>query len=255
MSLRPIGDDDLNAFVDHQLDESRRAEVAAYLARHPDIAARVERDAGQRDALRAALDPVAAEPVPTRLNLAHLARPAANLPARPWRNVAAALSLVLLGGAGGWFLHQPPPAEGIAALAREAAASFAVYAPDRIQPVEMRAENLPALVAWAGAHMPRPPRIPDLAGSGYRLMGGRIVPTDHGAGLMLMYDDDRGTRLVMLARPMAVDQDRRMIPHNDDRVAGWSWATGGMGYSLVGAVEAERLHPLADEIRRQTGKV
>lgn len=255
MSLRPIGDDDLNAFIDHQLDDRRRAEVSAYLARHPEIAARVENHAAQRDALRVALDPVAAEPVPTRLNLAHLTRPAANANARPWRNVAAAVSLVLFGGAGGWFLHQPSPTEGVAALAREASASFAVYAPDRIQPVEMRADNLPALVAWAGAHMPRAPRIPDLAGSGYRLMGGRIVPTDHGAGLMLMYDDDRGTRLVMLARPMAVDQNRRMVPHSDDKVAGWSWAVDGMGYSLVGALDAERLHPLADEIRRQTGRV
>ncbi|WP_199286115.1 anti-sigma factor family protein [Paracoccus suum] len=160
-----------------------------------------------------------------------------------------------MGGFGGWSLHGHASPEGVEAIAQEAADSFAVYSPDRIQPVEMRADGLPALVAWAGAHLPRAPAIPDLAASGYRLMGGRIVPTPHGAGLMLMYDDDRGTRLVMLTRPMSVDQDKLMAPHARNGVAGWSWATGGMGYSLVGAVNAERLHPLADEVRRQVERV
>ena len=251
MTRRPITDDELHAYIDGQLDDARRAEVAAYLAAHPDLAARMQDYAAQRGALRAALDPVADEPLPSRLNLAHIARPAA--PARgAWlRNLAAALALLSVGGIGGWALHPSPAADGIAALAREAADSFAVYSPDRIQPVEMRADDLDALRAWSGAHMPRPPEIPDLAPAGFRLMGGRIVPTPHGAGLMVMYDDDRGTRLVMLTRPMAADNGPRMVSNTQGDVAGWSWTAAGMGYSLVGPLDPDRLHPLADEVRRQ----
>ena len=40
MTRRPITDDELHAYIDGQLDDARRAEVAAYLAAHPELAAR-----------------------------------------------------------------------------------------------------------------------------------------------------------------------------------------------------------------------
>ena len=59
------------------------------------------------------------------------------------------------------------------------------------------------------------------------------------------------SRLVMLTRPMAVDQTRTMTPHSQGKVDGWAWASNGMGYSLVGSLPSEALHPLADDIRKQ----
>ncbi len=82
-------------------------------------------------------------------------------------------------------------------------------------------------------------------------MGGRVVPTEHGPAAMVMYDDDRGTRLVLLARPMAVDQNAPMSPHAQGGVSGFAWADRGLGYSLVGSAPANALHPIADDARRQ----
>ncbi len=82
-------------------------------------------------------------------------------------------------------------------------------------------------------------------------MGGRIVATEHGPAALFMYDDDHGTRLVMLARPMAVDANAPMVPHAKDGVNGFSWSDNGLGYSLVGTPATETLHPIADEARRQ----
>jgi anti-sigma factor RsiW len=144
-----------------------------------------------------------------------------------------------------------PPTEGVVALAREASDSFATYASDKIRPVELRADNMVELVDWATERMGQKPVLPDLSKSGFRLMGGRVVSTPHGAGLMLMYDNDQGTRLVMLTRPMVVDQTRTMTPHSQGKVDGWAWASNGMGYSLVGSLPSEALHPLADDVRRQ----
>ena len=64
MTQRPITEDDLHAYVDHALAPERRAEVATYLDDHPDIAGRIAGFANQRDALRAALAPIADEPLP-----------------------------------------------------------------------------------------------------------------------------------------------------------------------------------------------
>ena len=82
-------------------------------------------------------------------------------------------------------------------------------------------------------------------------MGGRVVPTAHGPAAMFMYDDDRGDRLVVLTRPMTSDQNAPMAPLSGEGVAGFSWADGGVGYSLVGPPAATSLRPLANEIRKQ----
>jgi anti-sigma factor RsiW len=66
-----------------------------------------------------------------------------------------------------------------------------------------------------------------------------------------MYDDDRGTRLVMLTRLMAVDQNTPMSPDSRGSVTGFTWAAKGVGYSLVGRVSPEILHRIADDVRRQ----
>ncbi|KXO72935.1 anti-sigma factor family protein [Brucella anthropi] len=253
MTSKPITEDDLHAYVDGRLDETRSAEVLAYLDKHPDLAGRFTSYSSQRGLLRTTFDPVADEPVPTQLNLRHMIVTRRERRVSALRVAAAAAVLLAVGGSGGWFMRDmmAPQNEGVVALAREASDSFATYAADRVRPVEVRSNNKLELVDWATERMGRKPVLPDLSKSGYRLMGGRVVSTPHGAGLMLMYDNDQGTRLVMLTRPMAVDQTRTMTPHSQGKVDGWAWASNGMGYSLVGSLPSEALHPLADDIRRQ----
>lgn len=253
MTDRPITEDELHAYVDGRLDIVRNAEVSIYLEKHPDIAARFASYAVQRNILRTVFDPFAEEPVPTRLNVKHMIAARRQNRASSWRFTAAAVVLLFVGGSGGWFIRDrmAPPNEGVAALAREASASYTTYASDRIRPVELRADNAVELVDWATERLGRKPVLPDLSKSGYRLMGGRIVSSPHGAGLMLMYDNDRGTRLVMLTRPMIADAEKTMTPHSEGLVDGWSWASRGMGYSLVGTLSSEALHPVADDIRKQ----
>lgn len=251
MTLRPINEDDLQALVDERLDPARRVEVDAYLTSNPEARARIERlrDLG-RD-LRAAFSPVMAEPVPAQLNLAHLVE-ARRRPQIPARQAAAAAVLLILGGLGGWGLHgafAPIPA-GVDALAQEASANFAVYAPDRLRPVEIAASDRDELVRWFSTRLDRKVGVPDLSSAGYRLMGGRLVATPHGPAGLLMYDDRHGTRLVMLMRPMAEPGDAPMREHRSGTAIGYAWAQDGLGYSLVGRTDPATLHPLANEIRR-----
>lgn len=253
MTDRPITEDDLHAYVDGRLDFSRSEEVSAYLEKHPEVASRFASYSKQRAILRRELDPIADEPIPTRLNLSHMIATKRQSRISNWRLAAAAVGCLFVGGSGGWSLHEltSPPTEGVVALAREATDSFETYAADRARPVELRADNMVQLVDWATERMRRKPVLPDLSKAGYRMMGGRVVSTPHGAALMLMYDNDKGTRLVMLTRPMVVDQTRTMTPHAQGTVGGWAWASDGMGYSLVGSLPSETLHVLADDIRRQ----
>jgi anti-sigma factor RsiW len=253
MNHRPITEDDLHAYVDHVLEPERQAEVAAYLVAHPDVAKHVAAFTDQRHLLRAALAPIAEEPLPAELNLLRIIERRAR-GRSPIRWAMAAMLLLSIGGLGGWSLRgaaQAPPS-GLAALAQEAAASYGVYASDRIRPVEVRASDSAQLVQWVSDRLHRPVTVPDLTTSGYRLMGGRLVATSRGPAAMFMYDDDQGSRIVLLTRPMSIaDQNAPMTPQSLDDVAGFAWADDGMGYSLIGRATSESLRPIANEVRRQ----
>ncbi|MCC8978730.1 anti-sigma factor family protein [Bradyrhizobium acaciae] len=250
MSNRPISEDDLHAYVDHALEAERQAEVAAYLEGHPDVAERVASFSDQRSMLRAALAPIAEEPLPPQLNLSRIIESKRRRPAS-FRWAIAAMLMLAIGGVGGWAIRgaTEAPTGGLAALAQEASDSYHVYASDRTRPVELRDST--ELVQWVSNRLQQPVKLPDLTKSGYRLMGGRVVPTAHGPAAMFMYDDDHGERLVVLTRPMTTDQNAPMAPHSGSDFAGFSWADGGMGYSVVGPGAAEQLKPLANEIRKQ----
>ncbi|WP_394822276.1 anti-sigma factor family protein [Pendulispora albinea] len=253
---RPISEDDLHAYVDATLESVRRIEVEAYLELHPEVAHRVDGYVRQRQALREAFAPIAEEPVPSALDLPRLieARRRAIVP--PWRFAAAAVLLLAIGGAGGWFLRGRTAAvagAGVASLAQEAADSYEVYGPDRVRPVEIHASDTAQLVAWISQRLQHPIAVPDLAPAGYRFMGGRLVATSHGPAGLFMYDDDRGTRLIMLVRPMAIEKNMPMSNHRRGSLSGIAWSKQGIGYSLVSPASDEVLHPLADEIRRQVG--
>lgn len=254
-TARPISEDDLHAYVDGALDARRQAEVSAYLAAHPDMAARVEGFARQRAMLREALGPIAQEPVPPELSLRRMLDERLASRAMPWRSAAAAAVLLIAGGAGGWFGRDwmAEPSYGLAALARDASENYQVYGPDRFRPVEMKADDSRALLDWVSRRIGQPVIAPDLSASGYRFMGGRLVATARGPAGLLMYDDDRGTRLVMLMRTMAKERTTPMSRYENGGIAGFAWAQDGVGYSVVGEMQAETLHPIADTLRRQLG--
>ena len=253
MNHRPITEDDLHAYVDHALEPERRAEVATYLDDHPDVAKRVGAFAGQRELLREALAPIAEEPLPPELNLSRIIEQRSRRPS-VIRWAMAAMLLLCIGGVSGWVARdtlQPSPG-GMVALAQEATASYNVYAPDRIRPVEVRASDSAQLVQWVSERLHRPVKVPDLTDSGYRLMGGRLVATQHGPAAMFMYEDDHGSRLVMLTRPMSsADQNAPMTSQSHGDVGGFAWADDGVGYSLVGHAAPESLRPIANEVRKQ----
>ncbi len=249
---RPIAEDDLHGHVDGALDAARSREVEAYLAAHPDVAARVEAYAAQRHGMRAALAPVAAEPVPADLGLATLIAARRRSRGVPWRAAIAAVLCLAIGGGGGWIARGLAPTD-LAALAREATTCYEVFAPDKARPVEIQAADEDQLVRWVSNRLHRPVRVPDLAGAGYRFIGGRLVATAHGPAGLYMYDDAGGGRLAIMVRPMPAEPNGAMLSHTDGSVSSFAWAEDQLGYGLVAFAPAPTLHPLADEVRRQMG--
>ena len=249
---RPVGEDDLHAFVDGRLDPGRRAAVEAWLVAHPEAAARVAADREMRDRLRARLASVADEPIPAHLRIANLAGPRRRRLPRWWPNAAAAALLLALGGAAGWVgrgsVPGPAPAEP---MTQAAVSAFRTYVVEAAHPVEVRADGSTDLVRWLSARLGRPVTVPDLRAQGFRLMGGRLLPAGDEPAAMLMYDDDRGTRLTLYSRAGSSGGRGVFRYARADDVAAFSWIDAGMSYVVTARTDEARLLRVAEAVDAQ----
>lgn len=250
---RPVGEDDLHAFVDGRLDPGRRARVEAWLAAHPEAAARVAADREVRERLRARLAPVADEPIPARLRIANLAALRRGRVPRWWPNAAAVALLLALGGAAGWAGRGAVPGPGAHAepMTQAAVSAFRTYVVEAAHPVEVRADGSTDLVRWLSARLGRPVTVPDLRAQGFRLMGGRLLPAGDEPAAMLMYDDDRGTRLTLYSRAGPTGGRGVFRYARADDVAAFSWIDAGMSYVVTARTDEARLLRVAEAVDAQ----
>jgi anti-sigma factor RsiW len=255
VSDTPVTEADIQAHADDRLPADRAAQVSAWLLSHPDEARRVASYRAQTQALRLALDPIADEPLPPALDL-HLQAQSKRPRLAGLRHVAVAAGaagLLAVGGASGWAIRgwSVPPVAGTAALAREAAASYTVYANDPTRPIEVAASQGPALDRWFSARLARSVKAPDLRAAGLTLAGGRLVATEHGAAGLYLYRDTAGRWIGLYMRPMKVDGNDRMTKRQEGAVAGWTWADEGLGFGVFGDLSSDSLHGAANIVRSQ----
>ena len=229
--------------------------VLRYLQEQPDVAARVARWRDQREALRAAFAPVAAEPIPPRLGLERLVQERLDRRSLPWRAAAAVLLAFGLGGAGGWFLHggQSPPAAAITLLTQDAVANHVVYTADKRRPTELGAQQRDDLARWVSNRLNHQVAPPDLSADGYSYMGGRLAATPDGPAGLFMYDDPQGVRLTVFVLPLH-SAASTPIQHVDfAHVDGCAWIDKNIGYTVVGDLPPAELRRIAELVRLQLG--
>ena len=242
MSPNPLTDEKLQAFVDGRLDEAERRAVEALLAEDPDAAARAQAYRQQTEALHAAFDPVLKEPLPARLREARPGR------AMGLRELAAAAVLLLIGGTGGWWANNwvGGPRAGIEhSLTGEAALAHRVYTKEVRHAVEVPADEEAHLVAWLSKRLDAPLAAPDLTGSGFELVGGRLLPASQGAAAHLMYENMAGDRLTLYVRTNREGGETAFRFEQDGEVSAFYWLDGPLAYAVLAEAEREILLPLA----------
>lgn len=250
----PVTESDLQAYADGELPESRRADVAAWLASHPDDAERIESFRRIAEELRSTYKGVLDEPVPERLKQA--------LPVGRARRVAMialwAVLGVAVGGIAGWELRssQAPtlvPVDAAAALARRAAVAHAVYSPEVRHPVEVGADQEAHLVTWLSKRLGTPLRAPKLEAVGYSLVGGRLLPGDNGPVAHLMYQCNRGTRVTLYVRSdMGSNRSTAFRYAREGNVRVFYWVDNKIGYALSsGDISKEDLLNVANAVYQQ----
>ncbi len=250
----PIGEDDLQAWQDRRLPPERAAVVEAYLATHPDVAQRFRRYAEQEVQLASALSAKLEEPIPSRLRIVAIAARRRRRLATVLGRVAAALLLVAAGAAGEWYVGFRSRPEPLGTATANAVAAFHTFSVEVRHPVEVRAEDGPNLAQWLSNRLDRAITPPNLSPEGFRLMGGRLLPTAGMPAAQLMYDDDHGTRLTVYVQPMGIDgEEFRLTRQGDVRTV--YWAERRLALAVTGRTSDAVLMAVARRVHDAVGAV
>jgi anti-sigma factor RsiW len=260
-----IEDEDLHAYVDGTLPEERRRIVEEALERNPELAARVGDFFSLNSLLHERFDRVLDEPVPQRLRAPMPRRwlRAANWP--QFAGLAAALVIGVGIGVGTNFgrnLAEPPASGGGATrtvayetadpLAREAAIAHVVYMPKVYRPDTMGADQEQAFVQLLADKLGTNVHPPILTKSGLELMGGRILPSDHGPIAQFMYRTAKDERVTLcISRRNASTNTTAFKLYQDGSVNVFYWVDGDFGYAVSGAIDRATLLQLSHDVYAQ----
>lgn len=252
-SRNGIDEIELHAFVDGALSDDRRAEVEAAIATEAALAEKVAAYAAQNEQIRALFGPVAAEPVPARLDPRRID---ARQKRRRWLvPMAASVVWLAAGLAGGWFAHdrlaEPLAADATRQVAEQAVSAYRVYAVEVLHPVEVFAEQEQHLVSWLSKRLGYRVRTPDFTPAGFHLVGGRLLPASAGMpAAQFMFEDRTGRRLTLYVAPNNTDEETAFRFEELDGVSAFVWLEQGMGFAMTGEMPRERLLELSKVVYR-----
>lgn len=206
------------------------------------------RDDGLTALIKRAYDPVMAEPIPARLHL----RPA------PWMAWARAAAILAIGIAIGLALSPVVlPSREVAAanLPIRAARAHAVFVSEVRHPVEVDASQQAHLVAWLSKRLGTQLRVPVLAGDGFELLGGRLLPGSDGPVAQFMYQDGSGARLTLyVTRRGGVDAPTAFRFTQEGDVSVFYWIDRDFGYALSSQAPRATLAKVANTVYKQLGE-
>ena len=246
MNPLPVTDADLNAYADGQLAPSRVAAIEEALARDPALAARVADTKRHNAALRDALDPWLADPIPERLIAAATGSSrAVRRPALRWVASLLAAAAVLLVGLGvGWYARdiELERAGTPTTFTRQAALTHALYAADVNRPVEVWAPEEKRLVAWLSKRLGFAVSAPDLTSTGFALVGGRLVAGHQNPTALFMYENGDKQRLSLQVRKQPVDGGEVAFRYAVENGVGvFYWIEEDCSYALSGNIDRAQL--------------
>jgi anti-sigma factor RsiW len=241
-----LAEDDLHAYVDGRLDAARRSEVAAWLQWHPVDAERATAYRQQNDMMQAIFNPVLNEPVPLQMY------PQAR---RHWfsqpMRYAAMVGGMVLSGLLGWSLHgaERNSQQPVLAMVNRAALAHVVYTPEVLHPVEVSNEQEEQLTKWLSKRLGSNIKAPHLAGAGYELMGGRLLPGNQGPVAQFMYQDTRGLRLTLyISSKMAGKGEAAFRFAQEGKIGVFYWVDEDLGYALSGELAKADLLKVANNV-------
>jgi anti-sigma factor RsiW len=247
----PVTEDELHAYVDNELPAERRGDVEAWLAAHPDDAARVQSWRTMAEALHARYDSVVDEAVPKRLDIERLVREP-----RKWvyGAIAATLAAFVFGGGVGWMARGAAAApSAFQNFTLDAIEAHRLYVVEVRHPVEVPGSERAHLQAWLTKRCGWDVRAPELAAAGLKLVGGRLLPGATGPASFMMYESASGERFTIYTAKSEAEATQMRFSSQGNESALF-WADRGVAYVVSGVGDRGRLTQIAQSVYDQMEK-
>ena len=248
-----VSEEELNAYVDNELPADRRSVVEAWLAAHPDDAARVAAWRKQAEFLCHRYGHLEYETPPPRFDLDRLARHRFGA----FAAVAASLAAFVIGAAAGWTAHglQTEKPSDLTRFTNDALLAYRLYTVEVRHPVEVTGDQRPHLVQWLSKRVGAPVQAPELEKQGLKLVGGRLLPGPTGPSAFFMYENPSGERFTLYCGQIH-DGETALRYTTGGQNAAYYWVDQNLAYVLSGPMETGKLREIAqaayDQIDRRT---
>jgi anti-sigma factor RsiW len=244
----PVTEYELHLHVDGELPVGRREAVEAWLATHPEDAARVAAWRAQAEEIRTRFGDVASEAVPNKLKLQSIMRTR-----RSWGAIAAAATVAafLIGGVAGWFARGASAAapDQVQAFTQDALGAHRLYIGEVRHPIEVKAEEA-HLLPWLSRRIGTTLRAPDLGVFGLKLLGGRLLPGPNAPAALIMYEGANGERFTVYASKIEAQRSAFRYDENNN-FGSVRWIEGNYAWALSGPKDRARLKAIANAAYEQ----
>jgi anti-sigma factor RsiW len=256
--------DQLSAYLDGALSPADTRAVELLVENDAVVAAEFEALSRVDQLTKSAFDAMLADPIPMALARAIDRSPvgdapapamqAANLPTRPvWQSIAAALALLLIGGAGGAFLTgglEPAPQQVAMGWLDQIADYHLVYAAQKRHLVEVPASETEHLQQWLADSTGVSFTVPDLSASGLTFQGARLLVASGKPVAQLLYTDaaENVVAICFLAGGDASVGSGHTTPklRNADGVNMVWWKSDDASYVVVGPATGVDVQSVAE---------
>ncbi len=241
-----ISEAELHAHLDGELEAERCAAVQAFLASHPEEAARARSYQRQAAQIARVYGPLLDRPVPAPVAAGPGVAPARRRHGWRWfaASAAAALALLATGAGSGWWLHDQlrPISAQAQSFVADAIDAHLVYAVEVRHPVEVGASQEAHLVTWLSHRLDRSLTAPDLGPQGFALIGGRLLPASTGAAAaQFMYQDPSGRRLTLYCRATSEPGETSFRIAHRGKLTALYWREDGTAWALLGELPQDEL--------------
>jgi anti-sigma factor RsiW len=242
----------LHAFADGELEGAERKAMEKLLAENEEARTALASINYQKAELRKAFGAAVDEKIPANLIAAAQGR---GTPAfAPYAAMAAAVALVLVGGAGGWFSALNSGTAQNMSIEQRAVVAHQVYTNEQRHAVEVTAAESDHLQKWLSKRVGQEFTIPNLEASGYPLLGGRLLAAENSPAGQLMYESADKKRLTIFVAPNPSGKDEGLQWSWKDKLVTCFWREGKLALAVTGEMSEDEMKALSKTIYEQMEK-
>ena len=247
ITLKTLDSWAIHAYADGELEDRECEQIENILAQDPRAQELLEAVMRQKRVLKTAYDSVLDESIPPSLLRAASYQEKRRGP--PYIAIAAAIVMLALGMAGGWFANRYLYISNDALLSDRALTAYNLFSTERDYPAKGRVANRSNVGDWLSKKIGAEFKVPDLVAVGYNFLGGRLLMEGSMPAGLLIYENSAKRRLAIYVASSESGNEDTLSMRQVGKLVTCYWLEPDLAYALIGEETQEAMLSLAKVAR------